>query len=89
LNQYERGIAEALTSLYGYEPQEARSLVIRYIEVIRRLDGYDNCEDHAQRLHLARKTDVSPEEWLTRIQDAERGALRDTGIEFEENRYAQ
>ena len=80
LNLYERNIVEALIRHYQFDPDEARSLVIDYIQVIRKLGGYDNPEDHAERLVQARNTGYSPQEWLERISAIEREERQDKGI---------
>lgn len=80
LNRYERGIVEALAANFGYSAEAARRLVIQYIEVVRKLGGYDTCLDHAERLAHADRTGYAPEAWLERIRGVEQGAAQDKGI---------
>jgi len=68
LNRYERGIVDALAESFDYPAETARGIVERYIEVIRKLGGYDNCHDHAERLHRAHTEGHPPEQWLERIR---------------------
>ena len=89
LSLYERGIVEALAAEYGYTPADARALVVEYIEVVRKIGGYDNCGQYAQLLDRARRMNHPPSQWLERIQDIEKGELRDPGIELEERQYMQ
>ncbi|WP_419873962.1 hypothetical protein [Candidatus Pristimantibacillus sp. PTI5] len=89
LSLYERGIVEALASGHGYTAADARALVVEYIEVVRRLGGYDNCGEYAQLLDRARRMNHPPSQWLERIQGIEKGELRDRGIESEERQYLQ
>ena len=89
LSLYERGIVEALIGEYGYTAADARMLVVEYIEVVRKLAGYDNCGHYAQLLDQARRMNHTPSQWLERIQDVEKGELRDRGIESEERQYLQ
>jgi hypothetical protein len=89
LSLYERGIVEALTVEYGYSQQDARTLVVDYIEVVRKLGGYDNCEQFAQLLDQARRVQHSPTQWLEHIQGIDKGELRDRGINPEERQYLQ
>lgn len=80
LSLYERGIVEALVGSFGYSAEAARQLVIQYIAVIRKLGGYDNGLDHAERLVQAQQMSIAPEEWLERIRIIDRDAARDKGI---------
>jgi hypothetical protein len=89
LSLYERGIVEALAIHYGYTPVDARALVVEYIEVVRKLGGYDNCEQYAMLLDRARRMRHTPSQWLEHIQNLEKGELRDRGIESEERQYLQ
>ncbi|NIK77280.1 hypothetical protein FHS15_002416 [Paenibacillus castaneae] len=89
LSLYERGIVEALVADYGYDEGDARQLVIQYIEVVRKLGGYDNCGHYAQLLDHASRMNQPPAKWLERIQDIEWGELRDRGIESEQGQYFQ
>ncbi|CAM4240364.1 hypothetical protein FHS16_001283 [Paenibacillus endophyticus] len=89
LSLYERGIVEALSADHGYPASEARALVVEYIEIVRKLGGYENCTHYAQLLDLARRSEHSPAEWLERIQGIEKGELRDRGIGSEERQYLQ
>lgn len=89
LSLYERGIVEALVGEYGYTAADGRMLVVEYIEVVRKLAGYDNCGHYAQLLDRARRLNHPPSQWLERIQDVEKGELRDRGIESEERQYLQ
>ncbi|WP_141506167.1 hypothetical protein [Paenibacillus luteus] len=89
LSLYERGIVEALTAEYGYSQPDARTLVVDYIEVVRKLGGYDNCGQYAQLLDHARRVQHSPAQWLEHIQAIEKGELRDRGIDSEERQYLQ
>ncbi|WP_028610288.1 hypothetical protein [Paenibacillus harenae] len=89
LSIYERGIVEALVADYGYAAADARSLVVDYIVVVRKLGGYDNCGQYAQMLDKARRMDHPPLQWLERIVDIEKGELRDRGIDSEERQYLQ
>lgn len=77
LNLYERGIVASLIRDHHFGAEDARQLVMQYIEVIRKLGGYDNCEDHAERLVQAQKTGYSPEAWLERIREIEREEIKD------------
>ncbi|WP_054024126.1 hypothetical protein [Bacillus sp. FJAT-28004] len=89
LSLYERGIAEALAAEYGYTTADARELVVEYIQVIRKLSGYDNCAQYAQLLDRARRMNHPPAQWLERIQSLEKGEMRDRGIDSEERQYLQ
>lgn len=89
LSMYERGIVEALVADFGYNTTEARGLVVEYIEVVRKLGGYDNCGQYAGLLDRARRMNQLPSQWLERIHDIERGELRDRGIESEQGQYLQ
>jgi predicted transcriptional regulator len=80
LNPYERSIVEALINRFNYKTDTARQLVVQYIQVIRKLGGYDNSLDHAERLIQANKANYSPEAWLERITVVEKDALKDPGI---------
>ena len=71
LSRYEGGIAEELTNKFGYSAEDARELVVQYIDVVRKLGGYDSCLDHAERLHLAKTEGYSPEKWLEKIRTLE------------------
>jgi len=68
LNRYERGIVEVLEESFEYPADVARGIVVRYIDVVRKLGGYDSCFDHAERLHRAYSADHPPEQWLERIR---------------------
>jgi len=89
LSIYERGIAEALAAEYGYTTADARELVVEYIQVIRKISGYDNCGQYAQLLDRARRMNQPPAQWLERIQSVEKGEMRDRGIDSEEHQYLQ
>ncbi|OMF21324.1 hypothetical protein BK133_28495 [Paenibacillus sp. FSL H8-0548] len=89
LSLYERGIVEALTVDYGYMQADARALVVEYIEVVRKLGSYDNCEQYAMLLDQARRMKHAPSQWLEHIQSLEKGELRDRGIASEERQYLQ
>jgi hypothetical protein len=80
LNLYERGIVDSLVEDFGYTASQARELVVQYIEVVRKLGGYDSCELHAERLIQAQKIGMSPNAWLDRIGLIERENYRDKGI---------
>lgn len=71
LSRYERGIVEALTESFGYTSSSARQIVVQYIGVIRKLGGYDNTLDQAERIHQAYLAGHSPEKWLERIRNLE------------------
>jgi len=86
LNLYERGIAEALAADFGYGKEEARLLVAEYIQVVRKLGGYDTCSDHAERLHAARRNGYRPEDWLKRIEDLRRDKLKDKNVTADDSR---
>jgi hypothetical protein len=88
LSRYERGIAEELINQFGYSPEDARELVVRYIGVVRKLGGYDSCLDYAERLDHAKKEGYSPEEWLERIRTLE-VALDDVIPQLENFDYIQ
>jgi hypothetical protein len=81
LNLYERGIVESLVTDFKFVPTAARDVVVEYIDVVRKLGAYDNCEVHAERLVRAKKLGYSPEAWLERIHSLRREALHDRGIE--------
>jgi hypothetical protein len=83
LNLYERGIVESIVTDYKFAPSAARDLVVEYIEVIRKLGGYDNCEVHAERLVKAKSLHYTPAAWLENIHSSRREALRDRGIEMD------
>lgn len=89
LSLYERGIVEALTAGYSYSAGEARQLVVSYIEVVRKLGGYDNSVHYAQLLDRANRKEFTPSQWLDHIRTIERGELRDSGIGEEEREYLQ
>lgn len=80
LNLYERGIVDSLVQNFGYTPQGARKLVVDYVEVIRKLGGYDTCYDHAERLVQATTINCKPEDWLNRINVIAKEAVQDKGI---------
>lgn len=80
LNAYERGIVEALAGGFGYSAEEARGLVVRYIDVVRKLGGYDTCRDHAERLQAADRTGYTPEQWMDKIRRIDADAAKDAGI---------
>ncbi len=86
LNPYEQGIAETLVNTLGYTKVKAREIVVEYIEVIRKLGGYDTCLDHAERLHAARNIGLTPAKWMTRIEEVRRGQLKDKGLPEERGR---
>jgi hypothetical protein len=86
LNLYERGIAEALVTSFGFTTQTARELVVQYVKVIRALGGYDTCYDHAERLVQAQKVSYLPEEWLERIRILTVESAKDKGISHLEQR---
>lgn len=89
LSLYERGIVEALADEYVYNTADARKLVVEYIEVVRKLGGYDNCGQYAQLLDRARRMNHPPSQWLEHIQGVEKVELRDRGIGSEERQYLQ
>ncbi|WP_138753243.1 hypothetical protein [Paenibacillus sinopodophylli] len=89
LSLYERGIVEALSANYGYTAADARALVVEYIEVVRKLGGYDHCGYYAELVDRARRLGHSPAQWLEHIQGIEKGELRDRGIASEERQYLQ
>jgi hypothetical protein len=80
LNLYERGIVDSITENFGFSTVNARLLVVQYIEVIRKLGGYDNCEVHAERLVQAQKIGYSPKDWLEKISTVRRDALSDRSM---------
>jgi hypothetical protein len=80
LSLYERSIVDSIRKDFGIAPAEARILVVQYIEVIRKLGGYDNCEEHAERLIQAQKNGYSPEAWLERIHTLRSEAIRDRNM---------
>jgi hypothetical protein len=81
LNLYERGIVESVVMDFNFIPSDARDLVVEYIDVVRKLGAYDNCELQAERLVRAKRLGYSSEAWLERIQSLRREALHDRGIE--------
>jgi hypothetical protein len=81
LNLYERGIVESIVTDFKVAPSDARDLVVNYIDIVRKLGAYDNCEVQAERLVQAQKEGYSPEAWLERIHAIRREALSDRGIE--------
>jgi hypothetical protein len=87
LNLYERGIVIALVEYFGYTVDGARDLVVQYIGVIRKLGGYDSCLDHAERLHLAKLKDYSPERWLEKIHKLDTETEINNEIPRFEERY--
>lgn len=89
LNRYERGIVDSLEEEFGYTPDAARRLVVRYVGVVRKLGGYDNARDHAERLHLAGEAGCSPESWLEKIRVRELESKLAGGISALEGPYAQ
>jgi hypothetical protein len=82
LNIYERGIVNSLVNSFGFTNESARKLVVKYIEVIRNLGGYDTSYDHAERLVQAQKTNYLPKAWLERNHSIAREAALDKGIPF-------
>ena len=88
LNRYERGIVEALQESFAYPADVARKIVVRYIGVVRKLGGYDNCLDHAERLHRAHLADHPPEQWLERIRILETESRMAGGIPQLEDTHA-
>lgn len=80
LSLYERSIVDSITQDFGIAAADARVLVVQYIEVIRKLGGYDNCEEHAERLIQAQKIGYSPEAWLERIHTLRSEAIRDRNM---------
>lgn len=80
LNAYERGIIDALTGGFGYTAEAARKLVVRYIDVVRKLGGYDTCRDHAERLDHAERIGYTPEQWMDKIRRLDADAAKDNGI---------
>ncbi|WP_199624186.1 hypothetical protein [Paenibacillus alkalitolerans] len=80
LDRYERGIWFHLVHHFGYLPSQARSVVIAYHAVINRLGRFDNCEDSAERLHIAVRSGLAPETWLQRIRLIEEDELTDDSI---------
>jgi hypothetical protein len=83
LNLYERGIVESMITDFKFAPSDARDLVVEYIDVVRKLGAYDNCEVHAERLVQAKSLGYSPEVWLERIHSSRREALHDRGIDIQ------
>ncbi len=69
-----------LADNFGYTRAFARQLVVRCVEVIRKLGGYDTCLDHAERLMQAQQANYSPEAWLERIRFLQSEAAKDKGI---------
>lgn len=80
LSLYEHSIVDSITQNFGIAAADARDLVVQYIEVIRKLGGYDNCEEHAERLIQAQKNGYSPEAWLERIHSLRSEAIRDRNM---------
>jgi hypothetical protein len=89
LNLYERGIMNSLVNSCGFTNESASKLVVKYIEVIRNLGGYDTCYDHAERLVQAQKTNYLPEAWLERNHSIAREAALDKGIPHLEQRRTE
>ncbi|RIE04839.1 hypothetical protein D3H35_05070 [Cohnella faecalis] len=83
MNLYERSIVELLSSEFGYSAGDARALVVRYIQVIRKLGAYDNSRDQAERLAEADAKSYSPEAWLERLAASERERAYDKGLPHE------
>jgi hypothetical protein len=83
LSLYERGIVESMVTDFKALPTDARKLVVEYIDVVRKLGAYDNCEVQAERLIQAKSLGYSPEAWLARILSLRREALRDRGLELQ------
>ncbi|MEX1031468.1 MAG: hypothetical protein WDZ91_15705 [Paenibacillaceae bacterium] len=88
LNLYERGIVTSLVQTHNYSPDSARELVVHYIEVIRKLGNYDNCEEYAERLVQAQRIGYTPTGWLERIHEIELQEIRDKGIPEHGSEYA-
>jgi hypothetical protein len=84
LNLYERGIVESIVTDFNTIPADARKLVVEYIDVVRKLGAYDNCEVQAERLIQAKSLGYSPAIWLERIHSLRREALQDRGIETQD-----
>lgn len=84
LNLYERGIVESIVTDFNTIPTDARELVVEYIDVVRKLGAYDNCEVQAERLIQAKSLGYSPAIWLERIHSLRREALQDRGIETQD-----
>jgi hypothetical protein len=84
LDRYERGILYHLVQHFGYHPSQAREVVIAYLTVINRLGRFDNCEDFAERLHLAVRSGFAPDTWLARISLIEEDELTDDSIRARE-----
>ncbi|MEX2415090.1 MAG: hypothetical protein WD424_03020 [Paenibacillaceae bacterium] len=80
LNLYERGIVTSLIQYHHFNPDSARELVVQYIEVIRKLGSYDNCEEHAEHLIQAQRIGYTPTAWLERIHEIELQEIHDKGI---------
>lgn len=80
LNLYERGIVTSLIQYNHFSTNSARELVVQYIEVIRKLGSYDNCEEYAERLVQAQRIGFTPTAWLERIHEIELQEIRDKGI---------
>jgi len=80
LSLYERGIVDALVAHYGYTAQAARELTVRYIDVVRKIGGYEQSFYYSELIHRAKEADYSPAAWLKRIGEVERGELRDKGV---------
>jgi hypothetical protein len=85
----QRGIVEALEEDFGYSSKDARQIVVQYIGVVRKLGGYDNCSDHAERLHRAFEAGHPPEKWLERIRVLENDHRIAGAIPHLEDPYAQ
>jgi hypothetical protein len=66
-------------------------MAIPNIEVIRKLGGYDNCEEHAERLIQAQKKGYSPDAWLERIHILRSDAIRDRNMtmRFDQNDWEE
>ncbi len=89
LNPYERSIVDALVGHFGYRADAARQLVVQYIDIVRKLGGYDHQLVQAERLVQAIHAGYTPEAWLARIQTVEKAAAKDPGIpHLERTAYA-
>lgn len=88
LNSYERGILQALTNEFGYSAGAARELVVRYVQVVRKLGAYYNCRDYAEKLAEAHAKGFSPEAWLERLLANERERAYDNGLPHERGSIA-
>jgi hypothetical protein len=89
LNRYERGIAGALEEHFGYTAEAARQIVVQYVNVVRKLGGYDSCFDQAERLHRAHEACHPPKKWLERIRILELDSKMAGQIPRREGPYAQ